>query len=291
MYRVARRLSASICAAALLCLAGAALAQAAREKVRFESRTAIDPDVTVWGELSLPDRGAEKLPAVVVIHSSGGFEDRTRAPYVAALNSAGFATLELELFSRGQRPRSTRENLPHTYGALIYLARHPRIDPARIGVMGFSWGGALSLLTASSELTQAYTGGKYRFAAHLPLYPVCWVHRGIEAGKNRVYDAGTYRALTGAPLHILAGDKDDYDDPDSCPRFVQALPEADRKHVSVTVYPGATHVWDTPADRSIYDPVAHKGRGGNVAMVRNPAIAEKSKAFAVEFFSAALKPR
>jgi dienelactone hydrolase len=48
---------------------------------------------------------------------------------------------------------------------------HPRIESARIGVMGLSWGGVLSLISASEEFMRAYTGGAYRLAAHLPVYP------------------------------------------------------------------------------------------------------------------------
>lgn len=273
---------------ALLCFAPApAMAElsVAKENVSFASATAIDPDTTVNGELRLPDGAGGKLPAVVVIHGSGGLVDRAGVDYIEALNQAGIATLQLDLFPRGGRPASTRFNLPHTYGSLIYLANHPRIDPARIGVMGFSWGGVLSLVSASTELTQAYTGGKYRFAAHLPLYPVCWSRTAELEGKSKYYSPSIYQSVTGFPVHILAGENDQVDDdPESCPKFVQALPEAVRTHFSFTVYPGAGHSWDTHENRNGRDPVAYKGRGGNVSHYRNSKVAEKSRMFALDFF-------
>lgn len=55
----------------------------------------------------------------------------------------------------------------HVYLTLQYLAAHPRIDPLRIGIMRFSWGGILTVLTSSEELSRQYAGGKLRFAAHL----------------------------------------------------------------------------------------------------------------------------
>ena len=158
--------------------------------------------------------------------------------------------------------------------------------------MGFSWGGVLSLISASEELTRAYTGGAYRFAAHLPVYPVCWPHSAILQGKNKVYGASIYQVMTGSPVHILAGATDDYDDdPDACPKFVQALPASVRSYVNVTVYPDAGHGFDIPTSRNREysgDPFAHMGHGGNVRYYRNSAAADKAHAFAVEFFKSSL---
>lgn len=74
-----------------------------------------------------------------------------------------------------------------------------------------------------------------------------------------------------------------------CPRFVSALPDAAKKHVAVTVYPDAYHGWDTHEDRTYQDRLAFGGRGGTVRHFRNPAIAEKSRAFAVNFFKTAFE--
>lgn len=255
------------------------------ESVTFLAATRVDPEASVRAELRLPESPA-KLPAVVIIHGSGGLFDRAGDDYIAALNKAGIATLQLNLFPKGGRPASPRLNLPHTYGSLIYLARHPRIDPARVGVMGFSWGGVLSIQSASSELNEIYTSGQYKFAAHLPLYPVCWSRQWEMEGHNKFYPTNIYKSVTGAPVHILAGEDDQYDDSDSCPKFVQALPDTVRKYFAVTIYPGAGHSWDTHENRNGIDPAAYKGRGGNVSHYRNDKAAAQSLAFAVKFFSA-----
>lgn len=260
-----------------------------RQSVSFRANTLIEADTAVQGDLTLPASVRDKkVPAVVVIHSSGGYEDITRQPYVQALNKAGIATLELNLFSRGNRPKTSRMNLAHTFGALNYLAQDPRIDASRIGILGFSHGGLLALFSTSQELNTIYTGGKQKFAAHLALYPVCWAHLASAEGKNAVYSKSIYSALTGAPAHILAGEKDAYDAPDSCQKFIDALPEDARARVTLTMYPNATHGWDSAQDKSYHDPAANQGRGAYVQHWRNPDIAAQSLEFSQQFFGAAL---
>ena len=278
---------------ALACAAQNVIAQSTfrSEDVSFDSMTVRDRGATVRGTLRLPQDAGDRFPAVLVLHTSAGARhDHHSDAFIEVLNRAGIATLWIEMFvDSGARPRSTREVLPYTFGSLLYLSGHPRIDPQRIGVLGFSYGGVVALLMASQELNQEYTGGKARFAAHLSLYPVCWIHQQVLSGANRAYDASTYMKFTGAAVHILAGEKDDYDEPDSCPKFVAALPEEARKHVAVTVYPGAYHSFDAPLrTRESYDAFAHAGRGGTVTLQYDAAAAAKSLEFAVAFFSTQL---
>jgi dienelactone hydrolase len=243
-------------AAGLLLLAGAyvhprAQAPVSSEQISFETATLRGAGTTVRGELRLPDTGAP-LPAVLVLHTSAGSSgDRISLHYIDRLNRAGIATLRISMFADSQsRPRSTRDVLPHAFGSLLYLAQHARIDPQRIGVLGFSYGGVMSLIMASDELVREYTGGKARFAAHLALYPVCSAHLQVLAGANPVYGASIYRKVTGAPVHILAGELDTYDEPG-----------ANRQH---------------------RERIARHG----VAVIRyNAEAAEKSWAFAEQFFA------
>ncbi|WP_052382483.1 dienelactone hydrolase family protein [Comamonas granuli] len=290
--RLARRLTTLallLCSAAAAAQAQTAAAQEPRQAVSFQAATLTEAGTRIQGELTLPGGGeGRRLPAVVVIHSAGGFEDPTRQPYVQALNQAGIATLELNLFARGNRPKTSRMNLPHTFGALAYLAQHPRIDPARIGILGFSHGGMLALFAASKELNQAYTGGQQQFAAHLALYPVCWAHLASIEGRNAVYPRTVYGALTGAPVHILAAENDAYDAPDTCQKFIAALPPESQDRVGLTMYAQATHGWDTLQDKHYHDPAAAQGRGAQVPHLRSAAAAAQSLDFARQFFTRTL---
>ena len=260
------------------------------ESISFSATTARDGGASVRGELRIPEGVSGRLPAVLVLHTAGGFHDDQpikNGPYVDRLNRAGIATLWIDMFpNRMSLPRTTREVMPQTFGSLLHLAVHPRIDPNRIGVIGFSYGGVLALIMTSQEVTQEYTGGKARFAAHLAFYPICWIQQQILSGSNRVYGADTYAKLTGAPAHILTGEKDDYDEPDTCPKFVASLPESERKQFGATVYPGAYHCFDLPHKvPQFQDRIAFLGRGGMVTNKFDAAIAEQSLAFAEQFFS------
>ncbi len=153
------------------------------------------------GTLTLPAGQGQKLAAVVVIHSAGGFEDPTRAPYVAALNKAGIATLELNLFAAGGRPKTSLMNLPHTYGALLHLAQRPDIDPSRIGVTGFSHGGFLAMFSASAGIDAALHRRQTGCRARADLSGVLGTPGAIE-GKNPVSEQNTLPQLTDAPVHV-----------------------------------------------------------------------------------------
>jgi dienelactone hydrolase len=259
---------------------------ASTEKVLFEVPGAFEARAAVSGVLRVPDSTRERLPAVLIVNSSPGFDGRG-AFYAEALGQAGIATLEVDLFQGKGVPASPRHNLPHAFQSLGYLARHPRIDGSRVGIMGFSWGGIVAVLTSSAELTRQYAGGESRFAAHLGLYPICWRHHAVLAGRPGTWKdlkPAVYRKVTGSPVHILAGDRDDYDDPDSCARFVAALPARARRHFSLTVYPGATFAWDSRFSSAVYERAAKKGKGGIVNVAANPETANRSREFAVTYF-------
>ena len=147
-----------------------------------------------------------RVPAVVIVHGSDGVDSRGSL-YAADLNDAGIATLEIDMWAargiRGPegRPKGVPETLPDAYGAFKLLAAHPAIDPDRIGIMGFSWGGVVSMLTASRIYTERYLGKGARFAAHAPNYPVCSVYNRVPGYEMK--------ELTGAPILLQTGTLDD----------------------------------------------------------------------------------
>ncbi|HEX8435932.1 dienelactone hydrolase family protein [Archangium sp.] len=236
----------------------------------------------VAGRLNLPMGTQGKVPAVLIAHGSGGVDSRGGF-HAQALNEAGIATLEIDMWSaRGLsggaegRPRAVAETLPDAYGALKYLSAHPSIDASRIGITGFSWGGVMSMLTATQKYAARAEPGQ-RFVAHAPFYPVCWAYNRVPS-----YEFG---ALTGSPVFLQAGEADQYDNPDSCQGLVDSLAPADREQVVLRMYPGATHGWDRlePAIQ-VTDPYSHTGQGGLVDIRPSPEVAETSRRAMVDFF-------
>jgi uncharacterized protein len=273
------------CAIACASISGAALAQVAVsvERISFRVADAFEKGTGVTGELRIPASTRERLPAVVIVDSTPGFDGRG-AFHAEALNQAGIATLEVDPFEGKGDPATPRHNLPHMYQSLQWLAGHPRVDPARIGIMGFSSGGILSLLTSSETLAGQYAGGDRRFAAHLGFYPHCWFQRDVLAGRSPSLEPATYQRVTGRPVHILAGARDDYDGPDGCDKLLAELPADARRHFSLTVYPDATFAWDSRFSSRTYEPNAHHKKGGMVEVVADAAIANQSREFAVAWF-------
>jgi len=267
------------------CATLSAHAQAATsvDKVEFEVVSAFERRAAVVGELRVPDSPRERLPAVIIVNSSPGFDGRG-AFYAEALNQGGIATLEIDMCQGRGLPLSPVHHLPHVYQSLQYLARHPRIDPARVGIMGFSWGAQVALLTGFSKLVRKYGDRNLRFAAQLPVYPQCWVIRTARNGRDKLLEPALLMEAAGSPVQILAGEKDDYDDPDGCQQLVASLPADARRHFSVTVYKDATFAWDSRFGGATYESGAHNGKGGIVHIVANPDIARESQAFAVGYF-------
>lgn len=249
---------------------------------------------TVTGTVQLPATPQPKAPAVLILHGSGGIDGRG-AFHASALNKAGFLTLEIFMFPPGGRNKEGHEStLTHAYGALKYLAGRPDVDANRIGAMGFSWGGNMTLKLASETIRKAFEPdvGGARFAAFASFYPVCWQHLATATSEKPEVRA-KYAALTGAPILLLAGGQDDYGAPDDCQKFMAALSDTDKPSITFQFYPDATHGWDGPAgrDRRIQDPSAHQGRGGSVRMYSNSTVAEDSRNLTVEHFKKAmLKP-
>ncbi len=242
--------------------------------------------------LTLPPQAEGRVPAVVVIHDYGGYAGPHQYEYYgAALREAGIATLGLILFPRGSKQMQSQPPsyfLGHAFGAIKYLSSLSNINPDRIGIMGFSLGGVLSMYTASAVLASEHLGSGRRFAAHVPLYPACWVHEANARAAQKLTLAGAYARLTGAPIHILAGAKDQLDDPDTCHKFIEALSLDARKSVVLTMFPSATHNWDVGRSYRYFDRYACKGKGCDVDVVFDTDTSLKGRQIVVEFFSSHL---
>ena len=157
------------------------------------------PKATIAGTLRLP-AGADRVAAMVVAHGSAGVSEEREGWWAERLGEAGFATFVVDSFGpRGVRQTatdqgqlSTAANVADALAALALLTTHPRVDPARIGVIGFSKGGQVPLYTALEPCRRAVVDEATRFAAHVALYPYC-------------SDWYVAERVTSAPLLLLLG--------------------------------------------------------------------------------------
>jgi dienelactone hydrolase len=238
----------------------------------------------IGARLRVPATGQSKSPAVLILHGSAGPSGR-EGGYAERLNEAGIVTLEPDQWSaRGLRggaegrPRTIVETLPDVFGAKNFLATHPNVDAAHIGVMGFSFGGVASMLSA----TRAHSDRDGAFAAYMPHYPICFAYNALPGFE--------FSSLVTAPIFIVTGALDQYDnDPEALPKLVASLSPPDRANIRFRVIPDAHHGFDMPGvDMVVQDPAGNRGKGGDVIMRHNPAATSISHTLAVDFFTQAL---
>jgi dienelactone hydrolase len=198
--------------------------------------------VTISGELRIPRPGTDRLPAVVLLHGSGGASG-LQDNWAREFNALGVATLIVDSFTgRGivstggdQDQLSRLAGVLDAYRALELLGKHPRIDASRVMVMGFSRGGGAAHWTALKRFLMMH-GPKdgLMFAGHIALYPTC--NRNFIDGLD----------VVDKPIRIFHGAADDYVPSAPCRSYVERLRKAG-KNISITEYPDAYHIFDNPA--------------------------------------------
>ena len=224
-------------------------AQPARMEIHsFQSMTLTDQQfltgrkegkpVTLAGELRLPRQGKDRLPAVVLIHGSGGVVSNV-LDWEQYLNAMGVATFVVDSFTgRGivktvfdQSQLGLTPMIVDAYRALDVLARHPSIDPTRIALMGFSRGGFVALYASLKRFQRLQGPAGQEFAAYIPFYPSC----------NTVFRDD--EDVVDKPIRIFIGSADDSVGVAPCRAYVKRL-KAKGKDVQLTEYAGAGHYFD-----------------------------------------------
>jgi dienelactone hydrolase len=190
------------------------------------------------GELRIPRPGTEKLPAVVLVHGSGGL-NASHDRWAQELNSIGIAAFILDSFTgRGivstVNDQTQLDSIAMTvdaYRALALLAQHSRIDSARIAVMGFSKGAVAAVYSSNQRFRKLYGPPNVEFAAHIGLYTPCNVNYRDDD------------KVTGKPVRLFHGIADDYVSILPCRAYVERLKKAGAD-ASLAEYPDAHHAYD-----------------------------------------------
>lgn len=220
------------------------------------------PAATGQLQLLLPPPGAAaKVPAVVLVHGSGGVYPELAGFWARRFNEQGIAVAILDIFGpRGVRGTVEDQSqvpfsadLADAFGALNLLATHPRIDRERIAVLGFSRGGAAAWRAAAGKIAAGLANDGLRFAAHVAVYS-----GGCAGLLSLVPNAGVFGP---APILFVHGDADDYAYASDCRDYAQRIGAAGTPTEFVAI-PGARHKFDTDDTRAYPLPNAQKTREG-----------------------------
>lgn len=202
-----------------------------------------DPPTTAVGYLYRP-RGARpphSVPAVMLLHGSGGILPSREETYGRQLASMGIATLVVGYFAA--RPWHGEGSVEHVlnvtetmaladaYSGLRFLAGLPEIDPRRTVLAGFSYGGMITLFGLQAQIADKLAPPGLRFAGHAAFYGPC-ITRFVD------------RRTTGAPALMLIGGGDAIVDPRRCAEIAGDL-RTGGSHVHMILYPAAYHQWDS----------------------------------------------
>lgn len=193
--------------------------------------------VTVVGEMRVA-QGSGRLPVVVLMHGSGGVGANIAA-WSRTFNAMGISTFAIDGFTgRGITATSTNQAqlgrlnlIMDIYRALDVLAKHPRVDPERIVLMGFSRGGQAALYASLERFHKRWNNSGLQFAAYIPFYPDC----------STTYFGET--DVVARPIRIFHGGPDDYNPVRTCKAYVERLKAAGRD-VALTEYPDSPHGFD-----------------------------------------------
>lgn len=245
--------------------------------------------IMLGARLQIPTDVKGKVPAIIMMHGTGGI--RYSGVYDAAgLNAAGMATLEVDQWGgRGlpggasSRPAHLGDNLGDIAGAYRLLSSRPDIDASRIGLFGESMGGIQTLLMMTQRNSDAVLGAGVHMKAAVALYPICWLYNHVPGAD--------FHDLVDAPIRIMVGGADDYDGGgDACRTMIGELSPTDAAHLSLRVFPGATHIFDTfTAPYEFPDPGANRRQGGIIHVRPDPEARQQARDEMVSFFRAELQ--
>jgi dienelactone hydrolase len=236
----------------LLAVAGFGNFALSQEQVRFAS---LDADLTqgtptqIEGLLYRPE-GNVPAPAIVLAHGCGGMYGRDGLPMLRdhewawRFHALGYVVLRIDSFTpRGVREicdqtgrtiSPSRERARDAYGALVYLQGLPFVQPARIGLLGWSNGGSTTLYAVDQTFRGRLADLRHDFAAAVAFYPGCRAPRDRKMAWT-----------TSIPLLILIGEADDWTPAQPCVELIMRA-KALKAPVDIHIYPGAYHDFDAP---------------------------------------------
>lgn len=228
-----------------------------------------DPSGRV-GLMTLPPMATDQRPlaAVLLVHDTLG-PDLRSLPYVEQLAAAGLMVLEIA-------PEPDEPAAATVRRGVAALRADPRVDAARIGLLGFGGGARAAVLAAE---------GQDPFAARALLYPGC---AGLLRDLPRDLPMGT-ATPRGGLLLVHGGDDRANAEPDCAELALRLAGGLPTRRVT---YRGASYGWDFPSAEPLA-PWLYPAPGDD-ARVRIrpwPALTAFSASEVASFLAAALRHR
>jgi dienelactone hydrolase len=194
---------------------------------------------TIAGVLRVA-QGTGRLPVIILVPGSGGLNANTDV-WDRQFLSMGIATFTLDPFAgRGivstvvdQSQLGRLNEILDVYRSVAVLASHPRVDPSRIAVMGFSRGGQAALYSSLKRFHKLWNPTGVDLAAYIALYPPC----------STTYIDDT--DVSEHPIRMFHGISDDYVQIEPCREYFKRL-KSTAKDVQMTEYPDTWHAYDFP---------------------------------------------
>ena len=249
----------------------------AAEQVSFEGTSLVGRPLMLRGYLRRP-AGAGPFPAVVLLPGCNGTAEPLDLNWGVRLVEWGYLTLTVDSVSPrglknicggGARPDMQFD----AYRALDFLAGKEFVDAKRAAVLGFSYGGFLSL--SAIEYGPVERAAKNKFAAATAFYPPCL---GIKGPMT-------------VPSLILIGEKDDWTPVDECRKLASGQDDVGISRPKVSSIPlkfmvlaDAYHAYDVPW---LEKPVRYFGHH----LVYNKTATDQSSEALREFLSVNLPER
>jgi dienelactone hydrolase len=217
-------------------------------EAQFPTISRTGEPTTVWAELKLPGDHTGAVPAVVLVHGCGGMGASHRR-WAAEFMRLGYASLLIDSFGgraiketcTGKQRINLGSRINDAYRGLDFLASHPRVDPGKIALMGFSQGGGVTLLARYTRFQRLWMTAGRSFVAYLAFYPATCNRRLIDESE-----------VSSQPLRIFHGVADDWTPVGPCREYVERMRQGG-KDVALFAYPSAHHGFDnrnSPPERS-----------------------------------------
>jgi dienelactone hydrolase len=253
-------------------LASVLMSGIARAEVKTREVAYRQGAVALRGFLAYDDSSEARRPGVIVVHEWWGLNQYARDQAVR-LARAGYVAFAADMYGKGKvakHPDDARAFMqeatqdPGTLAArfdaaLAVLKGQKQVDPSRVGVVGYCFGGgvALRMARAGKDLDAVAT-----FHGAMP--PPAPIEKGAVKARILIQTGGADPAVPVAKVE----------------EFARELRAAGAS-VEVVVYPGARHSFTVPdADKA-----------GMEALRYDPKAASESWTKLIDFFDKVLKTR